>query len=816
MVFRAFILLAAMAGLAYGQGNCCALRVKLADEAGAAVSGAQVEVRRGEVALQAATGGTGEVSFTIPTAGVWTVMVRSEGFLPVEREVRVGRGERIELEVTLAAAGERHESVTVEAEAPGAEGGASTAVTVSGSRLEGLPSRPANVRDALPLLPGVTRTPEGKLHISDRPEPSSLLLVNSVDVTDPATGDFGATVPIDAVATIDLYKSPFLAEYGRFTVAVVAVNTRGGESQWRWELNDPMPEMRIFSGRLRGVRAFTPRFSVRGPVVKDKIYLAQSVEYRLKKTPVRALPFPFNETKSQGWNSLTQFDFVASPEHFLTLAVHAAPDRIQYANLDFYNPQPATPNWAGHEVRVSLTDRTALAGGTLTSLAAFGRNRGKVWGQGDGEFTLGVTQNSGSYFSRQDRRAERFQWLESYSFAPRGKHNLQIGGQLLYTRLRNGWRNRAVNVRDLEGRLLRRIDYGVGPGFRLADTETSLYVQDHWDARPGLSFESGIRMDYQAKTGVARFAPRLGLAWSPLGDEATTVRAGLGWFYDRVPLNVFGWPHYPAQAVTEFDAAGSILDGPRLFANLLGGASLPPLSAGGRPTGSYAPRSLTWQIQMERRFGDRVRVRASYLESRAEGLPVVRPRKVGESGALAMEGRGRSRHRSLETVSRFRFYKENEVVASYVYSWTRGSLNDFTVWLGNYPAPIVRNDVEATLPGTIPHRFLTWGVFPLSKKWRFSPMLEWRNGFPYAAVDERQEYAGRPYSRRFPNFLSLDFRISRDILFKKHMFRVSFSMFNVTNHWNPGAVRWNVADPQFGEFLGNNKRRFRLDFDILF
>ena len=816
MVLRALILLAAMTGMAHAQGICCALRVKLADAAGAAVSRARVEVRRGEVALEAATGATGEVSFTIPTAGVWTVSVQHADFLPVEREVRIGRGERIELQVTLVRIEERHETVTVEAEAPGVGEGASAAVTVERSRIEALPSRPADVRDALPLLPGVTRTPEGKLRISDRPEPSSLMLVNSVDVTDPATGEFGATVPIDAVATIDLYKSPFLAEYGRFTVAVVAVNTRGGESQWRYELNDPTPEFRIFDARLRGIRAFTPRFSIRGPVVKDKVYLAQSVEYRMKKAPVRALPFPFNETKSQGWNSLTQFDFVASPDHFLTLAVHAAPERIQYANLDFYNPQPSTPNLAGDEVRVSLTDRLALAGGTLTSLAAFGRNRGKVWGQGEGEFTLGVTQNSGYYFSRQDRKAQRFQWLESYSFAPRGKHTLQIGGRLLYTRLRNGWANQPVSVRDLEGRLLRRIDYANGAGFRLTDVETSLYVQDRWDAGAGLALETGLRMDWQEETGVARFAPRLGVAWSPLKEGETTVRAGLGWFYDRVPLNVFGWPRYPRQMVTEFDGAGGVVDGPTAYSNVLAGGSLPPLSLGGRGARAMAPRSLTWQLQGEHRFGERVRLRATYLESRAEGLPVVRPYLERDVGALAMEGRGRSRHRSFETVSRFRFYKENEVVASYVYSWTRGSLNSFTVWLGNYPTPIVLDDVEAMLPGTIPHRFLVWGVFPLSEKWRFSPIVEWRNGFPYAAFDERQEYAGEPYSRRFPNFFSLDFRISRDILFKKHMFRVSFSMFNVTNHWNPTAVRWNVADPQFGEFLATNKRRFRLNFDILF
>jgi hypothetical protein len=29
-------------------------------------------------------------------------------------------------------------------------------------------------------------------------------------------------------------------------------------------------------------------------------------------------------------------------------------------------------------------------------------------------------------------------------------------------------------------------------------------------------------------------------------------------------------------------------------------------------------------------------------------------------------------------------------------------------------------------------------------------------------------------------------------------------------------VRRNNADPQFGTFFGNNQRRFRLDFDVLF
>ena len=95
-------------------------------------------------------------------------------------------------------------------------------------------------------------------------------------------------------------------------------------------------------------------------------------------------------------------------------------------------------------------------------------------------------------------------------------------------------------------------------------------------------------------------------------------------------------------------------------------------------------------------------------------------------------------------------------------------------------------------------------------------MIDYRSGFPYATLDASQNYAGEPNSRQFPNFFALDLRLSKDIHYRGHGFQVSFSMFNVTNHWNPDSVRLNIADLQFGEFLGQHRRRYRVDFDFLF
>ncbi|HEX8184094.1 MAG TPA: hypothetical protein VF747_05065, partial [Blastocatellia bacterium] len=121
------------------------------------------------------------------------------------------------------------------------------------------------------------------------------------------------------------------------------------------------------------------------------------------------------------------------------------------------------------------------------------------------------------------------------------------------------------------------------------------------------------------------------------------------------------------------------------------------------------------------------------------------------------------------------------------------------------------------LPGDLPNRFLAWGLVRLPWKMRIAPLVEYRNGFPYAVTDAAQDYVGTPNKTRFPNFYSLDSRVSKDIkLNDKYSLRFSVSGFNLTNHFNPYTLHSNIDDPQYGIFFGNYGRRFRLDFDVLF
>jgi hypothetical protein len=215
---------------------------------------------------------------------------------------------------------------------------------------------------------------------------------------------------------------------------------------------------------------------------------------------------------------------------------------------------------------------------------------------------------------------------------------------------------------------------------------------------------------------------------------------------------------------------------------------------------------------VDQRLSPVVLLHAGYVHSNHSQLLVIDP----EPGATVLRGTGSARTSELELTAKLTWYSEQHWIISYVHTRARGNLNNFDQFLGDFPEPLIRADAVARLPAVVPHRFLSWGVFPLPYGLRFAHVIEWRNGFPYSALDDHQQYAGTPNSRALSAFFSLDTRISKDVGFRGHKARFSFSVFNVTNHANFDAVRLNTADAQFGELLGRRPRRFRLDFDWLF
>jgi len=814
---------------AFGQGltpaDATPLDVVVLDQAHLSVPAAQVEIQVGNQPLaMLSSDQTGHAVFHLRKPARYTVRVSKGGFeTTVVSDFAWDESAAPSLEVTLMAAGTK-ESVEVHAEASAVDTAAAPVASIRTDVVTAVPSRPATVADALPLIPGVVRQPGGELQLSGTGEHRNAMIVNSADVTDPATGEFGLTVPIDIVENLNYYQTPFLAEFGRFSSGVVTVDTKRGGEKWKWELNDPLPEFNIRSWHLRGLRTATPRLNFEGPIVPAKLYFSQGLDYEVRKTPVLTLPFPFNRTKTGGVNSFSQLDWIVSAKNLLAASFHAAPQRLQFVNLNYYNPQPTTPDANTSNYTATVSDKWSILGGLWDNTVSLTRFHASVWPKGDADYVIQPQIDSGNYFAQQHRNAKRLSWSSSFAFAERngwGTHEFKAGVYLAHSVEDGLMTEHTVNLDDTSGHLLETIAFQPGSPFHNHDIESAIFVQDHWILSPRLSLDLGLRAETQTISETLRFAPRVGVAWKPFLHMGTVIRAGAGVFYDRVPLGVYSFDRYPDRVITFYDATGAISAGPFTYINGLGEVvSHRRLTYSHDVPGNFAPRSTTGSLQIEQPLTSNVRLRIGYLHAVSSSLVILDATGIDpatNTGRMLLSGSGTGRYRQFDVTAKVRQGEKREFFFSYVRSRATGDLNDFAGYLGSFPQPIVRANSVATSPMDLPNRFLVWGRLLASHGYGMAPVFEYRNGFPYSDVNELQRYVGVPNSTRFPNFLSLDARVWRDVkVSSKYSVRLSVSSFNLTNHFNPEATHWNTADPAYGVFFGERHRRFTADFDVFF
>jgi len=812
------------AALLRGQGPLGAhLAVSVVDQKNQAVAGVRIELTRGaEAVASAETGKEGFAEFKDLLYGHYGIAALKEGFEPLRRADLDLSIQSASLEMTLIPVLGR-ENVEVRATLEPMEQGASAPAEMPAQAARDLPSRPATVSDALPMTPGVVRENGGALAISAGAEHRSAMIVNSADVTDPATGQFGLTVPMDSVEEVDVYQTAYLAEYGRFTAGLVSVATRRGGDKWKWELNDPLPEFRIRSWHLRGLKDATPRLNFEGPLLTSKLNISEGVEYEVRRTAVYTLPFPYNQKKQEGFNSFTQLDWAASAKQWVTATVHLAPERLGFVNMDYFNPQPTAPDASTHNYTGTVAHHLAIFGGVFENTFSMTRFDASVWGQGPADLIVTPSGNLGNYFAQTSRDAKRFSGTSNYSFVPieiLGTHNLKIGVYAAGSTETGEVAEHPIEILDASGQLTEQIAFPRTHQFQISDTEYAAFAQDHWIVSPRLALDLGVRTESQQVSGAVRVALRSGVSWRPFSGAGAVVRAGFGLFYDRVPLNVYCFNKYPDRVITMYDD-GVVSAGPFLYLNTLGQSKVKSPFVRQQPIdGNFSPRSAIWSVQVEQPLARSVKLRLGYMRNDAAGLVLldtVAPDPVTNTGAYLLEGAGESRYWQLEATTRVGLSEGRQLFFSYVRSHANGDLNDFEKYLGAYPVPVIRDNRSATLSADLPNRFLAWGSLQLPWKAVIYPMLEYRNGFPYIVTDAAQNYVGIPNQDRFPNFFSLDSRLSKDIqVSKKYAVRLSLSAFNLSNHFNPEAVHSNVADPAYGYFFGHRGRRFTVDFDFLY
>jgi hypothetical protein len=173
-------------------------------------------------------------------------------------------------------------------------------------------------QDALPLIPGVVRGPDGLLNISGSRSNQSALMFNNADGTDPVTGEDAIELPIDAVSVVQVRGAAFAPEFGLSAGAVTTVETQRAGDAWHVTVNDLEPRPRLRAGEFRGIESWTPRFTFGGPLVKGRVNFLESVQYEYSQTRVFGLPAFESDTKVESFESYSRVDWTVGPTNHFT------------------------------------------------------------------------------------------------------------------------------------------------------------------------------------------------------------------------------------------------------------------------------------------------------------------------------------------------------------------------------------------------------------------------------------------------------------------------------------------------------------------
>jgi Carboxypeptidase regulatory-like domain len=791
------------------------------DNSAAAVAGITLTLTREPAkgaAVSASTDENGRYEFPKLEPGSYTISIASQGFKPILKTVALIANEQntqdfsLQLDVVS-------EKVEVTETAPGftTESSAPPPATVTKAELISIPTPQEKVKDILPITPGVIKTLDRKLTFKGSDENQSLLLVNSARTTDPVTGSFGVPIPTDAVESFAVYKTPYDASLGSFSGGLTTIDTKPPEDQWTFKLRGVVPSVLGKNGKMVGIAEAIPGVAFDVPVVKHKLLVSEVFQYDMKKTTVEGLPWPYDISKRQGFNSFTTIEAILSANHVLTMTVNAFPLRQQHVDINALVPQPASNDLNQNGVAVGLADKYQFASGAeLSIVAQYMRYDSNAHGQGSADMLIDPQGWGGNYFNQWSRRGKEFQAVPTYSFPKKhwhGEHQIRAGVDADWRSFFGTTESHPIQILRQDNSLAQMITFDAAPSQTPSDGSIAEFVQDHWVLNSQCSVDLGARLSSETYGWSAAFAPRAGFAYSPRKSAKTIVRAGSGIFYGVLPLLAANYAANPNRTITDFDSTGMVPVGPPItYRNVYAGGLNPLVNPVLPNQPNTTPRNLTWNAEVDQELRRNLGLRVGYLDSHTSYLFDVNPftSTTGGQSYMALLNTGSSHYREMEATLHYAMRERDQVNASYIWSESRGDLNSLSNINIPFAAPVIRPNVYGILPSDIPNRFITWGIFALPMKLTFSPLVDVHTGYPYSSIDVQQQYVGVPNGQRFAEYFSLDLKLYREFRVpflgnrsgKSHHIRLGVYTLNVTDHRNYNAVFNNVTSPIYGHFAG--------------
>ncbi len=852
---------------ALAQVTTATVQGQVGDESGAAVPGATITARHvGTGATRIAVSDTsGSYRIAALPVGAYEIEASLTGFGKQLRSgitLRIGQEADIHFKLKVQAV---TETVTVEGEAPIVE----TTKTVLGKtittrQIDDLPVVGRTFTNLAFLSPGILMVGTGAgggtaLAANGGNGRNNSFTIDGLTNDEVAVASTRGQTPLDAVQEFQVLSNQFSAEYGQANGAVINVLTRSGTNDFQGRgyfyyradeltANDPFVQVNPTTGEKPKAPFSQKVFGgfAKGALKKDKTFFFLNYEHQLRdQTAVITVPpailAAFGQPAETNYPQKTKNpNFLGKLDHQLT-SNQRLTFRAQYDDQTQPQQNVGGLNTLERAFDVTRTDQSYALFHTWVGAKVVNEFRTQFakrklnW---DVEpycpkcpqitrpsIGLGKANNM-----PQGRDEDRLQFVNVFSFNLPGKagdHNFKAGVDVsfidqpffFHSNLDGTFTFATDRPFDAADRSTYPITYTKNTGDPVLDLEDDVFgafVQDQWRVTPYLTLNLGVRWDYEnhlsMKHDKNNFAPRLHFAWDPLKDGKTSVRGGVGTYYDQVFLNI------PINAALATRFVGTTISNPGYPDPFVGGSvtTPPPPSTTLFDPNLETAYSNTFSLGFQREILKDLAITVDGVYTRGLHLMITTDQNYTINGSLRpdpafarklmVQGRGNSKYKALQLGVDKRFSKRYAFGLAYTLADSKRDTEDF-----NFNPVDHRNIGAEWGPSVSDARHTVGGSANLDGPWGVKLGLggRYRSALPYnittglddnrdTLVNDRPAGVGRNSARGTAAW-TVDTRLSKVFRFGGQKLEIIAEGFNLLNHPSQDNFQGNQRSTLFGK-----------------
>ena len=750
------------------------------------VARARVTLRTETQTLTSETDQTGRARFDgLMRAPRRSVRVEKQGFYATEAEIDSAA---VGVALTLYHEQELAETVNVYASsAPLDPEQTAASATLTAREILALPY-PAthDVRNALPLLPGVVRDGAGRLHVDGAEAQQTQVTLDGFNIAHPATGLWQMRVSADAVRAVELWTSRRPVELGRGSAGTIELVTGMGDDRFSYSATNFVPAVQTNKGLH--VSNWTPRWTVSGPIRRQRAWFFHAGDGEYVQNVVDELPVGADRARTWRASALARSQLNLDPQNIFTASLLINRLWADHSGLSPLNPLPTTVDQRGAAYLLALKAQHYRTSGLFVE-AGFGASGydDREMPLGDEPYVIAPSGARGNFFRRSRSRARRLETFARLTLPLVGRHHLKLGVEADVIDYRRAVVRRPVIAVRADGTVARLTTFSTAAPFARRMIELGAFLQDRWALAPRLTAELGLRLDRDSIFGRLAPSPRVALAYAP--NEKTRLALGVGVVRDETNLALVSRPQ-----------EGERTD---IF-RLRDGRTTVRTSAFQASDLRRVPWFVEWSAAFERELPAALRLTVETMTRRGHDQPAFIARAASpERTIFELTPSRRDALTKFEIAARRRFKNDR---ASLFVSYARLRARSNAALDFDLDSILFGQQRSGPLAWEVPHRLLAWGTMPLGKRFDLACSADWHTGFRYSLVDQEQRLVGPPNAARLPARFSLNAHVEWRFDFLDRRLALRVGVNNLTGRKNPAAIVNNVDAPNFGTPIGTEHR----------